>query len=109
MKVRDDEVGVAELPVERRSRQHDAGQSGDQELEQERNAEQHRACVKRILPPHMVPSQLKILIPVGTAIAVVEATKKALAYDVMPTVNMWCAHTPRLMKPMAMVAATMIV
>ena len=35
--------------------------------------------VKRILPPHMVPSQLKILIPVGTPIAMVEAVKKALA------------------------------
>ena len=64
--------------------------------------------VSRILPPHMVPSQLKILIPVGTPIAMVEAVKKALAYDVMPMVNMWCAHTPRLRKPIASVAATMM-
>ena len=64
--------------------------------------------VKRIFPPHMVPSQLKILIPVGTPMAMVEAAKKALAYDVIPTVNMWCAHTPRLRKPMASVAATMM-
>ena len=64
--------------------------------------------VKRIFPPHMVPSQLKILIPVGTAIAMVDATKNALAYEVIPMVNMWCAHTPRLMKPMHSVAATMM-
>ena len=30
----DDEIGVAELPVERRDGQHDAGESGDQKLEQ---------------------------------------------------------------------------
>ncbi len=40
--------------------------------------------------------------------AIVDAVKNALAYDVMPTVNMWCAHTLRLRKPMASVAATMI-
>ena len=31
------------------------------------------------LPPHMVASQLKILIPVGTAIAIVDSTKKVFA------------------------------
>ena len=35
--------------------------------------------VKRILPPHMVASQLKILIPVGMATSIVESVKKALA------------------------------
>ena len=60
------------------------------------------------LPPHMVPSQLNIFIPVGTAIAMVEATKKALPYEVMPTVNMWWAHTLMLMKPIEMDAATMM-
>ena len=56
---------------------------------------------KRILPPHIVPSQLKILMPVGTPTSMVEIAKKALPAGVMPTVNMWCAHTPRLMKPIA--------
>ena len=32
-----------------------------------------------ILPPHMVPSQLKILIPVGTPTAMVVIVKKLLA------------------------------
>ena len=62
---------------------------------------------KRILPPHMVPIQLKILMPVGTAMSMVEKTKKVLPAGLMPTVNMWCAHTPRLMKPIETVAATM--
>ena len=64
--------------------------------------------LKISLPPHIVPSQLKIFMPVGTAMAAVEATKKALAYEVMPTVNMWWAQTLRLIKPMAKVATTMI-
>ena len=63
---------------------------------------------KRILPPYMVASQLKILIPVGTAMSIVEMTKKVLAVGLIPTANMWCAHTPTLMKPIATVAATMM-
>ena len=56
---------------------------------------------KEIFPPHMVASQLKILIPVGTAMAMVERTKKVFAVGLIPTVNMWWAHTLMLMKPMA--------
>ena len=45
-----------------------------------RNAVQNSIGVaKRILPPHIVPSQLKILMPVGTAMSIVEKTKKVLA------------------------------
>ncbi len=43
---------------------------------------------KRILPPYIVPSQLKILIPVGTATVNVEMAKKMLPTDVIPTENM---------------------
>ena len=35
--------------------------------------------MKRILPPQIVPSQLKILMPVGTATSIVEVAKKAFA------------------------------
>ena len=42
VKVRDDKVGAAELPVKGRRGQHDAGEAGDQELEEEADAEQHR-------------------------------------------------------------------
>jgi hypothetical protein len=49
-----------------------------------------------IEPPHLVASQLKILIPVGTAIILVAAVKYARVSTSRPTVNLWCAHT---MKP----------
>jgi hypothetical protein len=62
---------------------------------------------KRILPPHMVATQLKILMPVGMPTIMVDRAKKVLPTDVMPTVNMWCAHTVVLTKAMPTEAATM--
>ena len=61
---------------------------------------------KRSLPPYIVPIQLKILIPVGTATSMVESAKKVLPMDVIPTLNMWWAQTLTLMKPIRTVAAT---
>src|SRR5882757_6832115 len=61
----------------------------------------------RIFPPYMVASQLKILIPVGTEISMVEAAKKVFETEVMPIVNMWWAHTDIPRKPIAIVAPTM--
>jgi hypothetical protein len=43
--------------------------------------------VNLIDPPHNVPNQLKILIPVGTAIIIVAAVKYALVSTSNPTVN----------------------
>jgi len=43
-----------------------------------------------ILPPYIVPSQLNIFIPVGTAIIIVAAVKYALVSTSIPTVYMWC-------------------
>jgi hypothetical protein len=40
-----------------------------------------------------VPSHLKILIPVGTAIIIVAAVKYARVSTSIPTVNIWWAHT----------------
>src|SRR5712692_875057 len=62
--------------------------------------------VKRILPPHRVAIQLKILIPVGTPTSIVDNVKKAFETEVMPTVNMWCAQTLRLTNMIATEAAT---
>src|ERR1051325_8353911 len=59
-----------------------------------------------ILPPHIVASQLKILIPVGTAIAIVDSTKNPFPAGLIPTVNMGCAHTLMEMSAMQTVAAT---
>ena len=45
-------------------------------------------------PRHSVASQLKILMPVGTAITIEAIMKKACSEKGGgPTVNMWCAHT----------------
>ena len=44
-------------------------------------------------PPHMVANQLKILIPVGTAIIMVAAVKYARLSTSIPTEYMWCAQT----------------
>src|SRR5438552_1861060 len=42
-------------------------------------------------PRHIVAIQLKILIPVGTAIA--NDAKLKNGSEMAPVVNMWCAHT----------------
>ncbi len=56
---------------------------------------------RRRSPPQVVASQLKIFTPVGTAMNIVEAAKAELATGPRPTANMWWAHTPHPMKPMA--------
>ena len=58
-----------------------------------------------MFPFHRVASQLKILIPVGTAMANEESMKKARTTVAVGVVNMWCAHTSSPRKPMAAVDA----
>ena len=48
----------------------------------------------------MVPSQLKIFTPVGTAISIVVSEKNVSAIGPMPVVNMWWLHTPKPRKAM---------
>src|SRR6478609_9323509 len=48
---------------------------------------------KMRLPRQVVASQLKILIPVGTAMTIDEIMKKESSPTPRPVVNMWCAHT----------------
>jgi len=48
-----------------------------------------RGVLKSNEPPHSVASQLKILIPVGTAIIMVAAVKYARVSTSSPVVNMW--------------------
>ena len=54
-----------------------------------------------IRPPHMVANQLSIFTPVGTAINIVESEKAATESGPMPEVNIWWAHTPHPINPMA--------
>ena len=60
----------------------------------------------RIDPPYIVPSQLKILIPVGTAIIIVAAVKYARVSTSRPTVNIWCDHTSIPSTPIVHIAYT---
>ncbi len=47
----------------------------------------------------MVPIQLKIFTPVGTAIAIVASAKAAVATVPMPVVNIWWLQTEKPRKP----------
>ncbi len=49
-----------------------------------------------------MPSQLKIFTPVGIAMSMVESPKAETATGPRPVTNMWCAHTPQPMNPIAM-------
>lgn len=54
--------------------------------------------------PWKVPSHLKILIPVGTAIIIVAVVKYARVSASMPTVNIWWAQTTNPNTPIASIA-----
>src|SRR2546427_12528855 len=56
-----------------------------------------------IAPPHMVAIQLKILIPLGTAMARVMIMNGRRAEIDSPVVNMWWTQTPKERKPIATV------
>ena len=51
------------------------------------------AELRSILPHQSVPNQLKILIPVGTAMIMVVIMKNIRNQPGMPLVNIWCAQT----------------
>src|SRR2546425_11669398 len=51
----------------------------------------HMGVGKVILPPHIVPIQLKNLMPVGMAIR--KDMKEKNGLSTAPVVNMWCAQT----------------
>src|SRR6266496_4051929 len=52
MKMSNDEVRIVELPVKWGGSQHDARQSGDQELKEKRRAEQHWGVKAQLPTPH---------------------------------------------------------
>src|SRR5437879_10524960 len=60
-------------------------------------------ALSSIAPPHIVAIQLKILMPLGTAIARVMTMNGRRAEIEMPVVNMWWTHTPNERKPIATV------
>jgi hypothetical protein len=67
----------------------------------------HSSGVSNVTEPrHIVPTQLKIFTPVGTAISIVISAKKGSRTD--PVTYMWCAHTVTDRAAMAIVAYTSV-
>ena len=61
--------------------------------------------MNQIRPRQSVASQLKILIPVGTAIVNEDSMKNASTTVAVGVANMWCAHTSRPRNAIATVDA----
>src|SRR3989442_8449245 len=64
-------------------------------------------ALSSIAPPHIVAIQLKILMPLGTAIASVITMNGRRAEIEMPVVNMWWTQTPKERNPIATVDKAM--
>ena len=60
-----------------------------------------------MLPPHSVPSQLKVLIADGTAMTIVEIMNAMPRVGFMPLWNMWWPQTIQLRKAMAIIENAM--
>ena len=75
----------------------------------ETNAMANSIGVLRLIePPHIVPIQLKTLMPVGTAISMVVIVNTELATGPRPTVNMWWLHTIQPMNAITTPARTTV-
>ena len=51
------------------------------------------------LPDHSVAIHANTWIPIGIATAMLAALKNASASSGIPTVYMWCTHSPKLRNP----------
>ena len=63
-------------------------------------------CENVIRPEAMVAIQAKTWMPLGSDTAMLAAEKKLSDRAGMPVVNMWCTHSPKLKKPVAISATT---
>ena len=72
-----------------------------------RPTENSMAVLIRRRPPYMVAIQFRIFTPLGTAMNIVASENASTDRTPMPEANMWCAHTPQPMKPIAMPEPTM--
>src|ERR1044071_4080015 len=74
-------------------------------------ATKEHACsigtVNRMLPPHMVPSQLNTLMAEGTEMSIVDTMKVVPRVGFIPLWNMWCPQTIQPRNPIPMIANTM--
>ena len=102
----DDEIGIVQLNVERRLRQERPAESAGNEQGNKADGEQHRRG-EPYLPPHSVPSQLKVLMAEGTPMHMVRMEKANAEYGLIPLMNMWWPHTMKPRNPIASMAYTM--
>ena len=95
VEVRDDEVRVGHLLVERDDREHHAGQAADHEHDDE--AERRRATASRAPAGRatIVASHANTWMPLGIAITMLAAAKNVIVSCGSPTANMWCTQTPK--------------
>ena len=97
MEVRDDEVRVGHLLVERDRDEHDPGEPADHEEHDEADDEEQRRW-NRGRPVKIVDDHANTWIVDGiTTIAVAPAKKTSVVVGI-PVANMWCAQTPKPMK-----------
>jgi hypothetical protein len=85
------EVGVRDVegPAAVMPKSHRSGHQTQKEI---RNPRANTSGVSNVTDPrHIVPIQLNIFTPVGTAISIVISAKKGNSTD--PVTYMWCAHT----------------
>ena len=88
MQMRDDEIRIVRLPVERDQRHHDTGQAAKHENEEEAQHEERRRRELE-LPSAIVAIQEKTWMPLGMATAMLAAVKKPSDMWGMPVGNMW--------------------
>ena len=89
--VRDDEVRVRELHVDRHRPEEHARDAADSEHRDEAEREEHRCRQKPLASRPMAcptPRAASTFTPVGTAMSIVEAMKKICSAGSMPATNM---------------------
>ena len=87
MKVRDDVVSIVNKNIDRRRSHEYAAKTADQKIRDKSQAKSIGE-VRRMVPPHKVPSQLKTLMADGTAITMVVIIKAVPSSGFIPLMNM---------------------
>ena len=100
MQVRDDEVRVVDLPVERERGEEDPGQAADREQRDEAEREQHRRVEDEVSAPGR-REPVEDLHPGRHGDDHRRDHEEAVQRVGSPTANMWCAQTSSEKKPIA--------
>ena len=88
VEVRDHEVPVVQIQVQRGLRQEQAGKPAADEQRNEAEGKQHGAVELEFCRPTSVPSQLNVLIADGTPMVIVRIENANAEYGLIPLMNM---------------------